>query len=150
MRELFWLGWQETGDAGRGSVSDAVEALRGWGAYAGPLNGCLCLSLAAPRAQWENWRGRAGSGLVATLASDLSLWVAEGLYTRGLPPTLAGAVLEVAMRHLLDRVRPLHADDWDTVLRYPSTLTAADFDDYVSALTGTDVLRPAEDPSVSP
>ena len=150
VRELFWLGWQETGIPGRGSVSDTVERLRGWGAYSGPLNGCLCLSLVAPQAQWENWRGRAGGGLVATLASDLSLWVAEGLYTRGLPTTLAGAVLEVAMRHLLDRVRPLHPDDWDTVLRYPSTLTAADFDDYVSSLTGTDVLRPAEDPSVSP
>ena len=150
VRELFWLGWQETEAPGRGSVSDTAARLRGWGAYAGPLNGCLCLSLAAPQAQWENWRGRVGSGLAATIASDLPLWVAEGLSSRGLPTALARSVLEVAMRHLLDRVRPLHADDWDTVLRYPSTLTAADFDDYVSSMTGTDVLRPANDPSISP
>lgn len=150
VRELFWLGRHETGAPGRGSVSDTVEGLRGWGAYAGPLTGCLCLSLAPPQAQWEHWRGRTGSGLAATMASDLPLWVAEGLSTRELPTAIAGSVLEVAMRHLLDRVRPLHADDWDTVLRYPSTLTAADFDDYVSSLTGTDVLRPADDPSISP
>ena len=150
VRELFWLGRQETGGPDRASVSDTVEVLRGWGAYAGPLTGCFCLSLASPQAQWENWRGRVGSGLAATVASDLPLWVAEGLSNRGLPPAIAGSVLEVAMRHLLDRVRPLHADDWDTVLRHPSTLTAADFDDYVSSLTGTDVLRPADDPSISP
>lgn len=150
MRELFWLGWR-AGRPGVGeSVSETVERLRGWGAYSGPVDGCLCLAFTSSRMQWENRRGRTGSGLVAAMASDLLLWVAEGLSTRGLPLAIAGPVLEVAMRHLLDRVRPLHADDWDAVLRYPSTLTAADFDDYVSSLTGTDVLRPAGDPRLSP
>ena len=150
MRELFWLGWR-AGRPGVGeSVSETVERLRGWGAYSGPVDGCLCLAFTSSRMQWENRRGRTGSGLVAAMASDLLLWVAEGLSTRGLPLAIAGPVLEVAMRHLLDRVRPLHADDWDAVLRYPSTLTAADFDDYVSSLTGTDVLRPAGDPHLSP
>ena len=48
-----------------------------------------------------------------------------------------------------DRVRPTHVQDWGTVLRYPSTLSAADFEDYVSSLTGTDFLRPGGDPAPS-
>ena len=146
VRELFWLGWQETGIPGRGSVSDTIERPARLGCV---FRAAEWLSVPVARGAADavgELAGRAGSGLVLTLASDLSLWVAEGLYTRGLPATLASAILEVALRHLLDRVRPLHADDWDTVLRYPSTLSATDFGDYLSALTGTDVLRPARGP----
>ena len=148
VRELLWLGLQEVG-AGSGDSSRAAERLAGWGAYAGRLDGCLCLRLAPPQMRWENWRGRAGSGLVAALAADLTLWVGEGLAVRGLPVSLSGPVLEVAMRHMLDRVRPTHVQDWGTVLRYPSTLSEADFEDYVSSLTGTDFLRPGGDPAPS-
>ncbi len=146
VRELLWLGLQEAG-AENGDSIRAAERLSGWGAYAGRIDGCLCLRLAPPQMRWENWRGRAGSGLVAALAADLTLWVAEGLAVRGLPVSLSGPVLEVAMRHMLDRVRPTHVQDWGTVLRYPSTLTEADFEDYVSSLTGTDFLRPGGDPA---
>lgn len=149
VRELLWLGLQEAG-TGNGDSIRAAERLSGWGAYAGRIDGCLCLRLAPPQMRWENWRGRAGSGLVASLASDLTLWVGEGLAVRGLPVSLSGPVLEVAMRHMLDRVRPTHVQDWGTVLRYPSTLSAADFEDYVSSLTGTDFLRPGGDPAPSP
>ena len=145
LRELLWLGLSEAG-SGNGDTVQAAERLSGWGAYAGRIDGCLCLRLAPPQMRWENWRGRAGSGLVAALAADLTLWVAEGLAVRGLPVSLSGPVLEVAMRHMLDRVRPTHVQDWGTVLRYPSTLSAADFEDYVSSLTGTDFLRPGGDP----
>ena len=148
VRELFWLGWEEIG-AGEASAA-AAERFRGWGGYSGPMDGCLCLRLAPPAMSWENWRGRAGSGLVSAMAADLPLWVAEQLAVHRLPVSLAGALLEIAMRHLLDRVEPSHIDDWNTVLRYPSTLSAADFEDYVSALTGTDLLRPAADPRPSP
>ncbi len=148
VRELLWLGLQEAG-ADDGDSSRAAERLSGWGAFAGRIDGCLCLRLAPPQMRWENWRGRAGSGLVAALAADLTLWVGEGLAVRGLPVSLSGPVLEVAMRHMLDRVRPTHVQDWSTVLRYPSTLTEADFEDYVSSLTGTDFLRPGGDPALS-
>ena len=148
VRELLWVGLQEAG-AGNGDSGRAAERLAGWGAYAGRIDGCLCLRLAPPQMRWENWRGRAGSGLVAALAADLTLWVGEGLALRGLPVSLAGPVLEVAMRHMLDRVRPTHVQDWSTVLRYPSTLREADFEDYVSSLTGTDFLRPGGDPAPS-
>ena len=148
VRELLWLGLQEAG-TGNGDSGRAAERLSGWGAYAGRIDGCLCLRLAPPQMRWENWRGRAGSGLVAALAADLTLWVGEGLAVRGLPVSLSGPVLEVAMRHMLDRVRPTHVQDWGTVLRYPSTLRGADFEDYVSSLTGTDFLRPGGDPAPS-
>lgn len=145
VRELLWLGLQEAG--GNADSVQVAERLSGWGAYAGRIDGCLCLRLLPPQMRWENWRGRAGSGLVAALAADLTLWVGEGLAVRDLPVSLSGPVLEVAMRHMLDRVRPTHVQDWGTVLRYPSTLSAADFEDYVSSLTGTDFLRPGGDPA---
>ena len=75
------------------------------------------------------------------------MWVAAGLGERGLPATIAGDVLQVAMRHLLDRVRARHPDDWLAVARYASTLAPVDLDDFVSTLTGTGILRPATDPS---
>ena len=83
VRELLWLGLQEVG--GNADSVQVAERLSGWGAYAGRIDGCLCLRLAPPQMRWENWRGRAGSGLVAALAADLTLWVGEGLAVRGLP-----------------------------------------------------------------
>ena len=146
VREFLWVGFREAEANGDGSETGKVtERLRGWGAYAGPIDGCLCLRLAPPELQWESWRGRAGRGLLSAVAADLALWVAEGLATHGLPVSLGGSVLEVAMRHMLDRVQPSHVEDWNTVLRYASTLRDADFEDYVSSLTGTAFLRPADD-----
>ena len=150
VRELFWLGLREAGADGGGLVGPTAERLGGWGAYAGRLDGCLCLRLAPPAMRWEHWRGRAGSGVGSALAADLTLWVGEGLAARGLPVSLAGPLLEVAMRHLLDRVQMAHVEDWDTVLRYASALSDADFEDYVSSLTGTAFLRPAEGAAPSP
>ena len=144
------MGLREAGADGGGLVGPTAERLGGWGAYAGRLDGCLCLRLAPPAMRWEHWRGRAGSGVGSALAADLTLWVGEGLAARGLPVSLAGPLLEVAMRHLLDRVQMAHVEDWDTVLRYASALSDADFEDYVSSLTGTAFLRPAEGAAPSP
>ena len=138
-QELFWLGWPEDEGAGR-------AVLRLWGAPAWPVTGCLCLE-SPPAGSWEHWIGAPGSGIGPTLTPDLLVWVAAGLGARGLPPSIGGDVLQVAMRHLLDRVRARHPDDWTTVARYPSTLAPADLDDFVSALTGTGILMPANDPS---
>ena len=135
LQELFWLGWPEDEAAGR-------AALRGWGAPAWPVTGCLCLDT-PPARSWEHWIGAPGSGIGPTLTPDLAVWVAAGLGERGLPATISGEVMQVAMRHLLDRVRARHPDDWPAVARYPSTLAPADLDDFVSALTGTGILRPA-------
>ena len=135
-QELFWLGWPADEAAGR-------AALRGWGAPAWPVTGCLCLAT-PPAGSWEHWIGVPGSGVGPTWTPDLAVWVAAGLGARGLPPAIAGDVLQVAMRHLLDRVRARHPDDWTAVARYPSTLTPADFDDFVSALTGGGILMPAD------
>lgn len=134
-RELFWLGWPEDEAAGR-------AALRGWGAPAWPVTGCLCLET-PPAGSWEHWTGVPGSGIGPTLTPDLAVWVAAGLGERGLPATISGEVMQVAMRHLLDRVRARHPDDWPAVARHPSTLAPADLDDFVSTLTGTGILRPA-------
>ena len=134
-QELFWLGWPEDEAAGR-------AALRGWGAPAWSVTGCLCLKT-PPAGSWEHWTGVPGSGIGPTLTPDLAVWVAAGLGDRGLPATISGEVMQIAMRHLLDRVRARHPDDWPAVARYPSTLAPADFDDFVSALMGTGILRPA-------
>ena len=139
LQELFWLGWPEDEAAGR-------AVLRGWGAPAWPVTGCLCLDT-PPARSWEHWTGVPGSGIGPTLTPDLAVWVAAGLGERGLPATIAGDVLQVAMRHLLDRVRARHPDDWLAVARYASTLAPVDLDDFVSTLTGTGILRPATDPS---
>lgn len=48
-RELFWLGWPGDEAAGR-------AALRGWGAPAWPVTGCLCLET-PPAGSWEHWIG---------------------------------------------------------------------------------------------
>ena len=138
-QELFWLGWPEDEAAGR-------AVLGGWGAPAWPVTGCLCLNT-PPAGSWEHWIGVPGSGIGPTRTPDLAVWVAAGLGARGLPPTIAGEVLQVAMRHLLDRVRARHPDDWTAVARYPSTLAPADLDDFVSALTGSGILLPADDAS---
>ena len=135
LRELHWLGADDD--------ADSVSKTSPWGAASFPSNGCLCLSVPA-REAWEHWMGRPGSGLAPTVFPDLSLWVAEGLAARQLPVELAGDLLQVAVRHFIDRVRPQHPDDWDTVLRYPARLTMADFDEYVSSLTGGGPLKPGE------
>ena len=140
IRELYWLGEDGADD----TIGDAKPDT--WGAAAFPANGCLCLSVSAGQ-PWENWRGRAGSGLVPSVFPDLSLWVAEGLAARQLPVELAGEILRVAVRHFVDRVRPQFPDDWDTVLRYPAKLTLVDFDEYVSSLTGAGALKPMQSPS---
>ncbi len=140
LRELYWLGADDGGDAIAGAELDS------WGAASFPANGCLCLSVSTGQT-WETWMGRPGSGLVPSVFPDLGLWVAEGLAARQLPVDLAGDVLRVAVRHFVDRVRPQFSDDWDTVLRYPARLTMIDFDEYVSSLTGAGPLRPAENPS---
>lgn len=141
-QELFWLGWPEDEASGRAT-------LRGWGAPAWPATGCLCLDT-PPAGSWEHWTGVPGSGIGPTLTPDLAVWVAAGLGERGLPAAIAGDVLRVVMRHLLDRVRVRHPDDWRAVARYPSTLTPADLDDFVSSLTGTGILRPAATDTSSP
>ena len=119
-------------------------ALRGRGAPAWPVTGCLCLET-PPVGSWGHWIGVPGSGIGPTLTPDLAVWVTAGLGARGLPATIAGEVLQVALRHLLDRARARHPDDWTAVARHPSTLTPADLEDDVSTLTGTGILRPATD-----
>ena len=141
LRELYWLGVEPDIAAG--------PTMGTWGAASLPADGCLCVSIPSPR-PWEAWLGRPGSGMVSSMFADLSLWVAEGLAARRLPADLAGDVLQVAVRHFIDRVRPLHPDDWDTVLRYPSTLTMFDFDEYVSSLTGGVSLQPVPDAAGTP
>ena len=60
--ELFWLGWPDGEAAGR-------AGLRGWGAPAWPVTGCLCLDM-PPARSWDHWIGVPGSGIRPTLTPD--------------------------------------------------------------------------------
>jgi hypothetical protein len=68
--------------------------------------------------------------------------VALALAELKLPAALARAVLATAMQDYVDRVKPLHADDWLTMVRSAQALSKARIDEYVSALTASGPLVP--------
>ena len=137
--ELFWLGWPRRRCGGPGRAARVGRA--------GVAGHRVPLPRHAPGSSVGALDRRARQRHRTDPDARLGLWVAAGLGARGLPAAIAGDVLQVTLRNLLDRVRAAHPDDWAAVGRYPSTLTAADFDDFVSTLTGeqwTDVTPPCD------
>jgi hypothetical protein len=59
-----------------------------------------------------------------------------------LPAALARGILATAMQDYVDRVKPLHTDDWLTMVRSAQALSKARIDEYVSALTASGPLVP--------
>jgi hypothetical protein len=66
---------------------------------------------------------------------DLNLRVAVALKELGLPAALAKGVLAAATLDFVERVKPLHPDDWLTLVRVAQALTIDRITDYVAALT---------------
>ena len=66
---------------------------------------------------WTTLIGRASLGLLAMSIPDLNLRVAVMLHELALPAALAKAVLAIAVREYVDRVRPSDGDDWLTLVR---------------------------------
>ena len=108
--------------------------------------GCLC-TMAPAAGRLTVMTGRPRVGLIATQMADLNLRVAERLAAAKLPASLAPAILAAGVQDFVDRVAPLHADDWLTLVRAAQAVPDERIDDYIAFLTtgGPLVLdRPAE------
>ena len=79
--------------------------------------------------------GRHQFGLLAAEVADVNLHVAEVLRARGLPASLAPGVLAAAIQEYIERVRPMHPNDWLTLVRAAQAIPEDRLDDYVAALT---------------
>ena len=121
--ELLWLG---------GPPADLP--LDRWGMAGDASDACLCTQAPVPGRQ-SIVEGRPHLGLLAAEVADINLRVAEALATRRLPAQLAPGVLAGAVQDYVDRVRPLHAGDWLTLVRTAQAIPDDRIDDYVAALT---------------
>jgi len=119
----------------------ATTRLQAWGVAGSAHDGCFC-AIVTPPGQWRLAIGRPSRGLLAAHVLDLNLRVALALAELKLPAALARAVLATAMQDYVDRVKPLHMDDWLTMVRSAQALSTARINDYVSALTASGPLVP--------
>jgi hypothetical protein len=116
--------------------------LRAWGMAASAYDGCIC-TMVTPPGRWMLGAGRSPRGTVATHVPDLNLRVAVALAELKLPAALARGVLAAAMQDYVDRVKPLYADDWLTLVRAAQALSTERIQDYIAALTINGPLVPA-------
>ena len=122
-------------------------ALDAWGAASDASDACLCTQ--APLGLATLLVGRPQFGLVATQVVDVNLHIAEVLSDAGLPAALARGVLAAAMQDYIDQVRPIHVNDWLTLVRTAQAIPRERIEDYVAALTADGSLapeRPADRP----
>ena len=131
MTELLHLG----GGTGRD--------VDGWGMSSLALISCLCSRLAQPGVE-SAVMGRPQLGVLSSTVADLHLRVVVTLRDLGLPASLAKTVLAGALREFLDRVRPLHHDDWLTLVRTAQRLPRERIEDYVATATAGGPLLPAD------
>jgi hypothetical protein len=124
MTELLYLG------GGRNLAIDA------WGMSALNVSACLCTYVARPGLQTA-WIGRHQVGLQPALIPDLNLRVAVVLHELQLPAAIARHVLDAALYDLLVEVKPLHFDDWLTVVRQARVVSRERIEDYLAATTAT-------------
>ena len=95
---------------------------------------CLCTIAPAP-GLLPLMTGRPRVGLIAAQMADLNLRVAERLSAAKLPASLEPAILAAGVQDFVDRVTPLHADDWLTLVRAAQAVPDERIDDYVASLT---------------
>jgi hypothetical protein len=119
----------------------ATTRLQAWGVDGSAHDGCFC-AIVTPPGQWRLAVGRLSTGLLAAHVPDLNLRVALALAELKLPAALARGILATAMQDYVDRVKPLHTDDWLTMVRSAQALSKARIDEYVSALTASGPLVP--------
>jgi hypothetical protein len=132
-----------------GNPSPAAH-LNAWGVAADTSDGCICTRLARP-GQWRLAIGRLTNGTVATQVSDVNLRVALALADLKLPAALAKGVLAAAMQDYVDQVKPLHPDDWLTLVRWARSVSNERIQDYVAGLTANGPLIPdASNAGVNP
>jgi hypothetical protein len=112
-----------------------------WGMASDAIEACVCTKAPLP-GHAAIVVGRPQLGLLAAEVADINLHVAEVLSARKLPATLIPGVLAGAIQDYIDQVRPLHADDWLTLVRAAQAISDDRLDDYVAALTTDGPLAP--------
>jgi hypothetical protein len=113
--------------------------LSAWGVAADAYDGCVCIRLRRPGG-WLLVIGRWPQGTVATEVADVNLRVALALADLKLPAALAKGVLAAAMQDYVDHVKPLHPDDWLTLVRSAQSISNERIQDYVAGLTANGPL----------
>lgn len=131
MRDLLWLG----------TPALAEERLDRWGVHAEPLDGRWRTMMPAP-APWEDFAGRADTGVMATQVPDLTLRLAEETARLALPARLIPALLTYATQDYWHDVTARFPDDWPAMSRQAEALSPSRVEDYVAALAGDGPLRP--------
>ena len=133
--ELFWLGL----DRGQ-TAADPTPA--GWGAPAVWLDGCLCVRIPPPDALDLSV---VSAERLASGFADLQLALAEEVDELGLPASIVGDVLPLAMRELLDSVSATRRGRLEALVGYVHDLQRERIEDYVASLVGPGrPLRPIE------
>jgi len=112
-----------------------------WGMASDATEACVCTKAPLP-GRAAIVVGRPQLGLLAAEVADINLHVAEVLSARKLPATLIPGVLAGAIQDYIDQVRPLHPDDWLTLVRTAQAISDDRLDDYVAALTTNGPLAP--------
>jgi hypothetical protein len=105
-----------------------------WGMASDASDACLCTTAPAP-GRAAILVGRPQLGLLPTQVADVNLHIAELLSELHLPAVLLRGVLASAVQEYVDQVRPLHANDWLTLVRAGQAISKDRVEDYVSALT---------------
>ncbi|MEP6783997.1 MAG: hypothetical protein ABI983_10025, partial [Acidobacteriota bacterium] len=131
LRDFFWLGKPDL----------PAERLDQWGVYAESIDDRLRTRVATP-APWENFGGRADSGLIATQAPDLIFRLAEETARLKLPAQLVPILLLYAVQDYWHDVDSRFPDDWPALTRQALALSPLRVEDYVAALAGGGPLRP--------
>jgi hypothetical protein len=130
LRDLLWLG----------QPSLPSDRLDRWGMLAQAFDGRLTTVM--PRARpWEEFAGRADTGLMSTQVPDLTLRLAEETARLRLPAALVPAMLHYAVQDHWYDARVRFADDWVAMSRHAAALQPERAEDYVAALAGTGLLR---------
>ena len=105
-----------------------------WGMSGDVVDGCLCPVAPLPGGS-TIVMGRPQLGALATQVADLNLHIAERLGALHLPAALARGVLAAATQDFLDQVRPIHGNDWLTMVRAAQAIPDDRIADYIAALT---------------
>ena len=129
--ELLWLGLGNT----------PVDALRAWGAPAGPRQGCLCLQV-LDRRPWEGVAGRWNAGMMASAFPDLNLRLAELLSELRMPAALLGPVLTSATLDFVNGAISRDPDDRRALVAFVQALRSEHLERYLALLTTDGPLVP--------
>lgn len=118
-------------------LGDPESALDPWGANGQLPFGCVCTRFPLPRT-WRIVARRPQAAMMAAAAVEINLELAQRFAAVRLPAALLPSVLQTAMQDFVDRVATADAGDFAALLRYPSTITEATFDDYVASAATLD------------